>query len=119
IANQPVSLFNKNELIAKSSVNFEGGNPVTANFSIPANQIINGRVVIEDNGLQYDNEFFFNINKQEKINVLGINEANDDFLKRIYTNDEFTLASVAINNLNYSSITNQNLVVLNELKDIP
>lgn len=119
ITNLPVSLFNKDELIAKSSVNLEGDNPVTANFTIPVNQVINGRIVIEDNGLQYDNEFFFNINKQEKINLLGINEANDNFLKRIYTNDEFTLTSVSLNNLNYSSIPNQNLVVLNELKDIP
>ncbi len=119
ITNLPVSLFNKDELIAKSSVNLEGDNQVTANFSIPANQIINGRIVIEDNGLQYDNQFFFNINKQEKINILAINEADDSFLKRIYTNDEFTLTSVSLNNLNYSSIPNQNLVILNELKDIP
>lgn len=119
ITNLPVSLFNKDELIAKSSVNLEDGNPVTANFSIPANQVINARIVIEDNGLQYDNEFFFNINKPEKINILGINEADDAFLKRIYTSDEFTLTSVSLANLNYSSIPNQNLVVLNELKDIP
>src|SRR5690606_12206875 len=43
IANLPVSLFDKDELIAKSSVNFEGDNPVTTNFSIPSNQVINGR----------------------------------------------------------------------------
>ena len=119
IANLPVSLFDKDELIAKSSVNFEGDNPVTTNFSIPSNQVINGRIVIEDNGLQYDNDFFFNINKQEKINILGINEADDNFLKRIYTSDEFTLTSVSLANLNYSHIPDQNLVVLNELKDIP
>src|SRR5690606_5857362 len=43
ITNLPVSLFNKDELIAKSSVNLEGDNPVIANFSVPANQIISGR----------------------------------------------------------------------------
>ncbi len=119
VSNIPVSLLNNNELIAKTSVSFGEKNTTIANFKIQANQVINGEVKIEDDALQFDNKIFFNINKQEKINVLAINEADDGFIKRIYTKDEFQLVSVPFNNLDYNSISNQNLIILNELKNIP
>lgn len=119
ISNLPVSLFNNDELIAKTSINFEDSNTATANFTIPSNQEINGLVSIDDNSLQFDNQLFFNINKQEKINVLAINDADDDFIKRIFTNDEFQLVSTSFNTIDYNIFTDQNLIILNELKSIP
>ena len=62
---------------------------------------------------------FFNINNNSKINVLSINEANDTFLKSIYSSTEFNYNATAFNQLNYSAIANQNLIVLNELNQIP
>jgi hypothetical protein len=62
---------------------------------------------------------YFNINQQPKINVLTINTAQDNYLKRVYTDDEFNYKSVAFNALNYNDIESQNLIVLNELKTIP
>ena len=47
--------------------------------------------------LQYDNSLFFNINNTSKINVLAINNADDSFLKRIYTTDEFNYTATSIN----------------------
>ena len=119
IVNLPVSLFNNDELIAKTSVSFENSDNAIANFTIPSNQEINGQISIDDNSLQFDNQLFFNINKQEKINVLSINETDDNFLKRIYTNAEFQLVSIPFKNLDYNSIVNQNLIILNELENIP
>ena len=118
-SNIPVSLFNNDELTAKTSVSFNSNNSAIANFTIPTSQEINGKISIDDNALQFDNYLFFNINKQEKINVLAINEVNDEFIKRIYTKDEFQLVSVPYNNLDYNIIANQNLIILNELKNIP
>jgi hypothetical protein len=88
-------------------------------FSIPSNKVIQGNIRIDDNALQFDNNLFFNINKAEKINVLAINEADDEFLKKLYTDDEFNLISSPLNQLNYNDITTQQLIVLNELKTIP
>ncbi|SDS44835.1 N-terminal double-transmembrane domain-containing protein [Formosa sp. Hel1_31_208] len=113
----PVSLFNNDKLIAKTAVNII--DKATTNFTIPTNTIFNGKIIIDDRNLQYDNTLYFNIDQREKIKVLSINEADDNFLSKIYTNDEFEYQSSAFNTLNYNTLDQQNLIVLNELKDIP
>ena len=80
---------------------------------------INRKITIDDASLQFDNPMFFNINERSNINVLTINEADDNYLKRIVTDDEFALQSVAANQLNFNDIPKQNLIILNELKSIP
>ena len=113
----PVSLFNDDKLIAKTSVSLED-NAETI-FSIPTNQMINGRVTINDASLQFDNTLYFNINRPSKINVLTINGDNDAFLKRIFTAKEFNYTSTPERELDYNLIDKQHLIVLNELKHIP
>ncbi|WP_417875648.1 BatA domain-containing protein [Winogradskyella sediminis] len=117
IDNISVSLFNNDVLLTKSAVDIEKKAETT--FTIPNNTIINGKLVIDDVGLSYDNTFYFNINSKPKIKVLGINETADDtFLKRIYTEDEFNYKSYRINALNFNLIPEQNLIILNELNSI-
>lgn len=117
IENITVSLFNDDVLLAKNAVTISESSEAT--FSVSNNAVINGKLVIEDAGLQYDNSFYFNINAKPKIKVLAINENTDDsFLKRIYTDDEFEYNSFKINNLNFNLIPDQNLIILNELKAI-
>ncbi|MDG4715614.1 BatA domain-containing protein [Winogradskyella marincola] len=117
IENTTVSLFNDDVLLAKNAVDISKNSEAT--FSVSNNAVINGKLVIEDAGLQYDNSFYFNINSKPKIKVLAINENTaDNFLKRIYTNDEFEYNSFKVNNLNFNIIPDQNLIVLNELESI-
>jgi len=112
-----ISLYNNDELLAKNSANIE--NEAEATFTISNNTELNGKLIIEDAGLQYDNVLYFNIGKKPKIRVLAINnKSSDNFLKRIYTNDEFDFNSYNINALNFNLINDQNLVVLNELESI-
>ncbi|WP_299335243.1 BatA domain-containing protein [uncultured Psychroserpens sp.] len=113
----PVSLYNDDKLIAKTAVNIDDS--ATTNFTIPANSIFNGRIVIEDSNLQYDNTLYFNIGRREKVNVLSINETDDRFLSKIYTSDEFEYMSSNFSALNYNVLEQQNLIILNELKTIP
>ena len=113
----PVSLYKNDNLMAKSSVSIK--NDASTIFTIPANTSFNGKIIVEDIGLQYDNVLFFNINKRDKIRVLSINESDDTFLKKIFTDDEFVYTTNLFNELNYNTIDNQNLIVLNELKDVP
>ena len=117
IDNLSVSLFNNTNLIAKTSVSID--KETEAGFSLPLDKIINGKVTINDNNLQFDNTFYFNINKTSKVNVLSINSVNDAYLKRIYNKSEFNYTSTPINTLNYNLINNQNLIILNELNSIP
>ena len=117
LENVTVSLFNNESLLAKSALDIETDAETT--FSIPNDIAINGKLTVEDNGLLYDNTFYFNINSKPKIKVLAVNaETEDDFLNRIYTDDEFEYISYKINALNFNLIPDQNLIVLNELETI-
>ncbi|WP_179344844.1 BatA domain-containing protein [Winogradskyella ursingii] len=112
--NVSISLYNEDALLAKNAVDVR--DKAEAIFSIANNTVINGRLLIDDAGLQYDNTFYFNINPKPNINVLAVNQNTDDtFLKRIYTEDEFDFKSYNIDALNFNLIPDQNLIVLNEL----
>jgi hypothetical protein len=115
--NSSISLFDGDNLLAKTSVDIE--NEAIAEFTLTAPIILNGLISIDDNSLQFDNEFFFNINKTSKINTLVISESNASFLKRIYNDREFNYSETSVKQLNYSEIDMQNLIVLNELNTIP
>ncbi len=112
-----ISLFNNDKLIAKTAVNDQNG--LKGTFTLLNNSEINGKIEIEDASLQFDNVLFFNINQRPKIKVLSINSAEDNYLKRVFTDDEFNYNATAFKQLNYNEIEQQNLIVLNELENIP
>ncbi|MGX1930366.1 BatA domain-containing protein [Flagellimonas sp. 2504JD4-2] len=116
--NLPISLYNGDTLIAKTSAKFKIDGRSAVEFSIPANKEIKGKLQITDAGLNYDNQFYFNINKKERIRVLSIGEPAD-YLSRLYTSDEFELVQTTLNQLDYSAIDQQNVVILNSLTAIP
>ena len=113
----PVSLYNDENLVAKSSVTID--TEASTDFTLPMDKLFNGKITIEDQNLLYDNSMYFNIDKRDKINVLSINEADDSFLSKIYTNDEFNYQSYRFNALDYNSLEDQNLIILNELNTVP
>ncbi len=117
--NLPISLFDDNTLIAKTAVEPKGKSTSEVLFSLPIGNEIKARLAIEDNSLRYDNQFYFSIAKKDPIKVLAINEQNDDYLTRLFTPDEFDFLSFSLQELNYSKISTQNLVVLNGLKSVP
>lgn len=113
-----VSLYNGNKLIAKTAANFDTNNKAKVLFSIPSDEEINGRIVLADNGLTYDNEFYFNINAPEQIKVLDIG-TTPNYLKRIFITPQFQYQKTNLNQLNYGALETYNLIVLNELTEIP
>ena len=117
IENLPISLFNNEKLIAKTSVAISEKAETT--FTLPNNEEINGKISIDDASLLFDNNLYFNINKASKINVLVVNAEDDLFLKRIFTEDEFNLTSTALNQLDYNLLSKQHLIILNELESVP
>ncbi|MFD2562612.1 vWA domain-containing protein [Aquimarina rubra] len=114
-----IAFYNDERLIAKTSVTIPKNGKTSTIFKIEENTKVNGRIVLEDPGLTFDNSRYFTINVPEKIKVVAINEANDRFIRNIYTPDEFSLISTPLENLNYNDISNANLVLINELKQIP
>lgn len=114
----PVALYNQNKLIAKTILNYKNKKE-TVNFTIPK-QSFHGFVSIEDNDLTYDNRLFFSISNIKKTNIItiGVPEKNN-FLSRIYTQDEFNYTSCSLSALDYNSIDKQDAIILNELDEIP
>ncbi|WP_242535619.1 BatA domain-containing protein [[Muricauda] lutisoli] len=115
----PISLYNDAELIAKTAAKFKSDGDAEVEFTIPANKALNGRLSIIDNALGYDNRFYFNINSKEKINVLAISESDGDYVNRLFRGDEFNFQKYRLNQLDYSNLDNQNVVVLDNLTAIP
>jgi hypothetical protein len=114
----PIAVYNQNKLIAKTAVNFETIKK-SINFTIPK-QPFQGFVSITDNGLNYDNTLYFTISKTKKTNIYSIGEPEKSiFLSRIYTDDEFNFVNSTLRTLDYNSIEKQDLIVLNELDEIP
>ncbi|EGV45073.1 hypothetical protein BZARG_265 [Bizionia argentinensis JUB59] len=114
----PISLYDGEKLLAKTTAVIT--DQVVAEFTLTEKSIVNGRIIIDDIGLQFDNELFFNIDEPSQINVLTIHEkTSSNYLERLFASDEFQLTNTSLNQLNYSVVENQQLIVLNELESLP
>ncbi|SNR31557.1 BatA domain-containing protein [Lutibacter flavus] len=116
--NVPVSLLEGSKLIGKTTSKFNNSKLSIITFTVPNSDNFNGQISLIDENLEFDNDFFFSISKPEKINVLNIGSSGS-FLSKIYTKNEFNYSSNELQNLNYNSIQNQHLILLNELEKIP
>jgi LysM repeat protein len=119
ISEVPVSLFNKNRLIAKTALDFSGNSNGTVTFDVDNSEEFIGELQINEPNIPFDNSLFFNINKPGKIKVLAINEVDGNFLQRLFEKEEFQFTQQTFKTLNYNEIPDQNFIVLNELKEIP
>ena len=117
---QPLSLQNGNKLLGNSAVEFDEENSRTVvDFSLPNQTEIDGLLKVSDNGLEYDNHFFFSINPPQTINVLAINGGDAKYLERLFSDESFALNIYDLRQLDYSAIDTQNVVVVNEIEQIP
>lgn len=116
--NTAVSLYNGATLLAKGTVSFDKNLQTSITFDIDTKEIIEGRVLIDDPLLSFDNTLYFSINKEEPIKVLVINGANASYLQRIFTAPEFQYTVTDERNLDYSSIPQANFIVVNELETL-
>lgn len=114
----PVSMFNNENLIAKAILKLNKRKQ-TLNFTIPKEEF-NGYITLNDNSLPFDNTFYFTILKPKTLKILSIGaHEKSKFLSKIYTQPDFNYQNVTLNELDYSKISNQDAIVLNELDNIP
>ena len=114
-----VSLLNDGKLMAKTAVDFSETATTEILFDIENSFPFIGEVMINDGFLSYDNSLYFSINEKKKIKVLSINEANSDFLRKLYDTQNYDYLEQSYNQLDYSIIPEQNFIILNELNTIP
>ncbi|OGS70189.1 MAG: hypothetical protein A3F91_01795 [Flavobacteria bacterium RIFCSPLOWO2_12_FULL_35_11] len=117
-SNIPVSLFQEENLMGKTSAKFTNSNRSSIQFTLPDSNNFNGKIALVDDGMEFDNDFYFSISSPEKINVLSIGNPAE-FLPKIYTENEFNFTATPLQQLNYNRLQNQHLIILNELADIP
>ena len=115
--NVSISLYNNSVLIGKSTIDISKNIQSETEFTFPIQDNFNGILKIEDNNLLFDNVYYFTISKPKKINVLVV--GNDtQYLEKIYTKNDFNLNTSLLQNLDYNTINEQHLIVLNELEEI-
>ncbi|MDX1630018.1 MAG: hypothetical protein R3345_15020, partial [Fulvivirga sp.] len=78
------------------------------------------RITFEEFPVTFDNEFYFVIDGQERVNVLEIKSTDDiTSVGRVYGNEQlFNLTSINVANLDYNLISRQDLVILNGIEEI-
>jgi len=92
----PISLYDTDKLIAKTSATFGERGVAKVEFTLSEKSAIDGRLVINDPVLAYDNNFFFTINNSEIIKVLVISEGDVTYLKKLFREDEFDLVTTTL-----------------------
>ncbi|GLB51891.1 membrane protein [Neptunitalea chrysea] len=119
VDNITVSLTNNNQVIGKTAISLDSDKPSEAIFTIPEQTDFNGYISLKDENLSYDNSLYFSLQKPKKINILTITDGSSDFLKRLYEKDEeFNYEEQQIDQLDFNSLTKQNLIILNQLDDL-
>ncbi|MFD2528752.1 BatA domain-containing protein [Polaribacter marinaquae] len=117
--NVPIALFNKDILVSKQTFPIKENSKKTITFTVKKSLDFSGKTTLTySDTFGFDNTYYFTLNNNEKINILSIgNSAN--FLQKIYTENEFNFSEKSLQNVNYNALKNQQLIILNELKEIP
>jgi hypothetical protein len=115
----PIALFNGEKLISKQTFFIEKDSQKTIEFTVQNTNSFEGKLTLSLNDtFLFDNQYFFSLQKNHKIRVLSIGN-NADFLSKIYRKETFKYTQSTLQNINYNSIQNQQLIILNELENIP
>lgn len=114
----PLSLNNNGKLLAKSVVPMKATSKLVE-LMIPRADF-NGSATIEDQGIPYDDSYYFSLSAPQKIKVFAIGSSTDNqFLSRIYTGEEFEFKQQELPQLDYSQLPKQDVILLNNLAEIP
>ena len=117
--NVPIALYDDDKLINKRSFSIEANSKQNIAFSIPNTTNFKGNIQITYNDIfLFDNSFFFAINANDQTNILSIGKASNS-LQRIFDEESFKFVESTVQNLNYNSISEQQLIILNQLENIP
>ncbi|MEM8523142.1 MAG: BatA domain-containing protein [Bacteroidota bacterium] len=116
------------------SINYGGQNKPIGTLSIPAGEYVidtaqitvlktgwqEAELVITDYPIQFDDHYFFSFQVAEQVKMLSINEsAPNRYLQAAFSNSNyFKLDNQASQRLDYSSFSDYQLIILNDLNSI-
>jgi len=114
----PVTIKENNEILWRSFINFKDSLTQDLTVNIPVKPDIEAVIQINDQGFQFDNRMFFTLHQPEKINILVLGNQIPEYIKKIYTPDEFNLKLTPVRNLNINDLDQFDLVVLTQLNKL-
>ncbi|NVK52614.1 MAG: BatA domain-containing protein [Flavobacteriaceae bacterium] len=117
--NIPISLYKDTVIFSKQTFSIAKNEKKSISFPIQNTSTFNGKITLDFSDIyNFDNSFFFNINNTKKINVFSIGK-QQDFIEKIYSKNEFNFSSSSLQYVNYNLLESQELIILNELTEIP
>lgn len=93
----------------------------TVNVSVTRTGWHEAKLNITDFPIEFDNDYYFSFHVEEKVEVLEIFENNSNrYIQASFQgNGYFVATAKSVNQLDYSKLSQYNLLVINELKSIP
>ncbi len=117
--NIPITLYNNNVVFAKQTFNINKDSKKQISFPIQNISKFNGKITLDFSDVYtFDNHYFFTLNSGQKTTVFNIGK-KADFLSKIYSKNEFNFSSSSLQNINYNLLQKQELIILNEIDNIP
>ena len=118
----PVKLFINDNQVANTSLTIVANGTLDESFELTQSlkRINRGKVSFEEFPVTFDNDFYFTLNVDARVDVLEIrSDQSSDNVAQVYANDKlFNFTSFPVDNLNYNAVDNTDLIVLNEVSTI-
>ena len=115
----PLAIFNGKNLLSKQSVSIEKNREKTVVFTLQNTANLLGKITLNfSDTFLHDNTYHFALNNNQKTPVLAIGK-KANFLSKIYTKEGFKFTNYPIQNINYNTLQNQQLIILNEAVKLP
>ncbi len=118
----PLRLYINQIQTASKVVNIPAGSETTVSFDISFNlaEINKCRINFEDYPVTFDNDFYFTLKRENRIDVLEIKQDGiSSPVEKVYGNRNlFNYSSQDASNIDYSLIRQNELVIINGLEEI-
>jgi Aerotolerance regulator N-terminal len=123
IENVPIKLVVNSQQKALASISLEANASSTVQLTFTSKQIgiQQAQLQLIDYPVTFDDAYYFSFEVAKQIQVLSINqEVENNAITTLFKNDSaFLLQNSSIKNIDYTRLSTQNLIVLNELASIP
>ena len=116
--NVPLAIYNNEKLLAKQVFSISENATTPISLSLKKEGGFSGKIEITFNDtFLFDNTFYFSLGVSKKTKVLNIGKS-DDFLKKIYSEDEFDFKQSSVSNVDYNTLLENDLIICNELTSV-
>ena len=103
------------KLFTQTGAVLDPGQNKIVNFDLGPAKDVKGVVTIDDRGLKYDDTLYFNVPDQPTVKILSLGNASTPILRSIFDDSNFSFTQRDPSNLDYTLISKQNLIILDQL----